>query len=426
VHFLFVLFRCACRRGSLRFPAFLHPSGIGGCFALAALTAQSSLAATQNPWHDLGELPPSRPAAERWVVPESYRAVGLNVPLLLDQLANAKPEASVAVDASSAELLLPLPAGGFGRFRIVESPVMAPELAAKFPEVKTYLGRGVDDSTATARLDWTPAGFHAQVLSEQGAVYVDPAFRDDPTQYVCYDRRNLGRGDFSCLVPGTDTPVQALASGPALARVSGTSLRTYRLACAATAEYTAYHGGTVAQGQAAIVTAINRVNGIYEREVAIRLVLVANNNLIVYTSAAGDPYTNNDGYTLLDQNQSNLDIVIGSANYDIGHVFSTGGGGVASLGSVCAGSRKAQGVTGSAQPTGDAFWVDYVAHEMGHQFWRKPLLQQHHQRLRRRQSQRLDRLRAGQRLNDHGLRRPLRRGQPPVQQQPLFPCHQLR
>ena len=148
---------------------------------------------------------------------------------------------------------------------------------------------------------------------------------------------------------------------------SGTELRTYRLALAVTGEYTAFHGGTVTGAMAAMNTSMNRINGVYEREVAIRMVLVADNDLLVYTNAAEDPYTNDDGGTLLSENQSNIDAVIGSANYDIGHVFSTAGGGVAVLGSVCRGD-KAHGVTGRSAPIGDPFDIDFVAHEIGHQF----------------------------------------------------------
>jgi subtilisin-like proprotein convertase family protein len=148
---------------------------------------------------------------------------------------------------------------------------------------------------------------------------------------------------------------------------SGDQLRTYRLAVATTGEYTNFHGGTVAGALAAVVTTVNRVVGVYEKEVSIRMELIPNNNLIIYTNPSNDPYTNNSGFALLSENQTNLDNVIGSANYDIGHVFSTGGGGIASLGSVCT-SQKAQGVTGGNAPVGDPFDIDFVAHEIGHQF----------------------------------------------------------
>jgi hypothetical protein len=137
---------------------------------------------------------------------------------------------------------------------------------------------------------------------------------------------------------------------------------------AATGEYTQFQGGTVNEALAAINTTMNRVNGIYERELSIRMILIGATSQLIYTDGAADPYTNNDGGAMLGQNQANIDSIIGNANYDIGHVFSTGGGGIAYLYAPCNAGVKARGVTGSSAPLGDPFDVDYVAHEMGHQF----------------------------------------------------------
>ncbi|MGQ0626578.1 MAG: reprolysin-like metallopeptidase, partial [Phycisphaerales bacterium] len=331
-------------------------------------------------------LPSFAPAVENetgWVRPARFQALALDRAALAAVLAAAPLEGTPAAAAAPLIFGLPDPQGVVHFFKVAESPVMEPGLAAQFPEIRTYVGQGITHPAETLRMDLTPQGFHAQVLGPTehsptgisgGAWYIDPYSKGDDVHYGCYYKRHLKPVHrFVCEVneqtpPPDNDPIPGEGAGGINILTSGPSLRTYRLACAATAEYTAFHGGTVALGQAAIVTAVNRVTGVYETELAVRLTLVANNSNIVYTDSGTDPYSNGSGSTMLGQNQTTCTNVIGSANYDIGHVFSTGGGGIAGLGVVCSSTSKARGVTGLPAPTGDAFWIDFVAHEMGHQF----------------------------------------------------------
>lgn len=333
--------------------------------AIASMPTNTS---PDNLWQDVDETPLTT-TVERTVHPDRYRVVKLDLPAL-QAIANQAPSESMANADNNAIIHLPLPYGGYGRFRLIEAPIMEPELAAKFPQFQTFIIQGVDDTTAVGRIDWTHFGFHAIILSTNGTIYIDPYSRADTEHYLVY-----AKADYT-YQSGTYIAHDPLPVDDELEQLNqllppmpvGDELRTYRLAVAATGEYTIFHGGTVPDGMAAIVTAINRVNTMYERDLAIRLVLIANNDLVVYTNGSTDPYTNNDGVAMLGQNQSNLDSVIGNANYDVGHVFSTGGGGVASLGVPCRTGVKARGVTGLNSPIGDPFYIDYVAHEMGHQY----------------------------------------------------------
>lgn len=358
----------------------------------ADLTNESNLGI----WDRLGALPPAPTGARSYLNAANYTAWSIDRAALTNSLSDVPLEFTEQAFSQASILAIPRPDGNLARFQVFESPIMEPGLAAQFPEIKTYRGQGIDDAAATLRFDVSPYGFRAQVLAPSGAYYIDPYWHQSDAAYISYYKRDLVprpdqlkfefRSDDStsermnaAAEPGG--PKSAKQLDPARSDVSGgksgdssnagrsgTQLRTYRLANAATGEYTQFHGGTVAAAQAAIVTSINRVTGIYEKEVAVRLVLVANNSTLVYTNGATDPYNNNDGVAMLGQNQTNVDNLIGNANYDIGHVFSTGGGGVAGLGVVGVTGQKARGVTGSGAPIGDPFDVDYVAHEMGHQF----------------------------------------------------------
>lgn len=363
-------------------------------FALFTLVIFGSAPAAAAPapagwFNDLSAASlPDREGAWEIPLPRQFRAVAIDPRALEGLLALAPAERSA--EANDAPLLfsLPFPDGTNPRFRVEDSPMMEPELAAKFPDIRTFVAQGIDDPTATARLSLTVHGFHAMVLSAAGTVFIDPYRRGDLGYALSYwkgdAQRSPSAAPFHCeveqaaaeaaeadaLAPGgrLDLPALELPIPPRVS--SGTQLRTYRLALAATVEYStavcAPNPVAVPCALAAQVVSMNRVNGIYEREVAIRMVLVANNNLVVFT-AEPDGYTNNNGGTMLGENTTKLNTVIGTANYDVGHVFSTGGGGVATLNGPC-GGNKARGVTGLSNPVGDNFDVDYVAHEMGHQF----------------------------------------------------------
>ncbi|MBK6903441.1 MAG: T9SS type A sorting domain-containing protein [Saprospirales bacterium] len=325
-----------------------------------------------NPWTPIAENSMPRGLGERRIQPRDYTTFRLDISALEAILQNAPLRFTEEADKQQVELSIPMPDGQIKRFRVLEAPVMDPELGQQFPEIRTYMATGIDMPGASARLDWTPQGFHAMVfIPGGGTVFVDPYAFPDREFYQSYFKHNFLKKDaepFVCEFLENHGEDNSPKPGEDMPELNGDcKLRTYRLALACTGEYATYHGGTVALALAAMNTSMNRVNGIFERESGVTMVMVPNNNLIVYLNGATDPYTNGNGSAMLSQNINTCNSVIGSSNYDIGHVFSTGGGGVAYLNAVC-GSNKAGGVTGSSNPVGDPFDVDYVAHEMGHQF----------------------------------------------------------
>ncbi|MDB5748515.1 MAG: hypothetical protein JWP72_3363 [Massilia sp.] len=391
-----------------------------------------------------------------------FRAATLDKAGMQATTAGAPLERSLA---AAATISLPHPAGGYQRFSLVEAPIMEPGLAAKHPEIKTYKGKGIDDPSATLRMDVTPLGLHASVRSPSGGWYVEPYYHLDDSLYASYNRSDLvnqhgplteavlneaqlslARGFYQegdavevravGFVPGSTVslsvrgeggadgaPLQTVtatadskgalvvqlpsgASGPGAYEVSATDghttsaatfhvvdaqasptaavagqLRTYRLALVTDPSYAAYFGA--ANVTAAKVTLINRVTQVYEDETSIRLVLIdgtdaLNLNTDAQMTGANGPCGGSACFTAaqastcgsgtLTRNRVVAGLLAGASNFDVGHIaLGLNGGGIASLG-VVGGTSKAQGCTGLPAPTGDFFAVDYVAHELGHQF----------------------------------------------------------
>jgi len=304
-----------------------------------------------------------------------YRATQVEIDALENVLTRAPMEGSSAI---GAELFLPLPRGGHVRVAVYESPVMAPELAARHPDIKTYKVHGLDDPAITGRVDLTPRGFHGLLSTPGGRIFIEPeqSYNKEgyPQAYRSFAKTDYPQSGppFQCHVEDHNhesDPPGYLKDEPApAARSLGGTYRTFRLALAATVEYvTAVSSGdpSASEASAAMTTAVNRLNEVLEKELSIKLELIADNDDLI--SMDSSDYSNSNASALINEVKTNINAIIGSANYDIGHVFSTGGGGLAQLGVVC-GSNKARGVTGRSDPVGDPFVIDYVAHEMGHQF----------------------------------------------------------
>ncbi|MEO6490124.1 MAG: reprolysin-like metallopeptidase [Ferruginibacter sp.] len=335
---------------------------------LCAITCSYGVEAQNNFFDDAGANKLIRSNARRVITPENFRTVGANTIQLQTFLWSLPSERNV--DRRTAPVIsLPMPDGTLADFHVWESSIQEAGLEAKYPGIKTFAGQGIDDPYATIRFDYTSFGFHAQILSVNGNVYIDPYARGDIDHYISYYGTENKRTDrFVCELK--ENAILNRTTNVLAGPCRGTQLYSYRLAVACTGEYAVAVGGTTAALlHSAIVTTVNRVDGVYESEVAIRMVLIANNNLVEYLNAGTDPFNgNNNAGTLINESQTVITSVIGSANFDIGHTFSTGGGGLAGLGVVCIAGQKARGITGSPNPVGDNYDIDYVAHEMGHQF----------------------------------------------------------
>ncbi len=272
-------------------------------------------------------------------------------------------------------LNVPMPDGTEETFILINSEVISEGLQAKFPDLVALKGTSVHDVTRRIRVEYSPeGGFHAMILDNGNTVYIDPFSRADKSKVISYYRKDfvsVNEPKMQCGVNGVLHSVDIDHKSYENIKqkiASGTEHRNYRIAVAATGEYTQFHGGTVAGGLAAIITTVNRVGGVYTTEVGISFTVIADNDQLIFTNGNTDPFSNNDANALIDESQEQIDNIIGDANYDIGHTVSTGGGGLASLGVPCISNRKASGITGSGNPIGDPYDIDYVAHEIGHQF----------------------------------------------------------
>jgi chitodextrinase len=340
---------------------------------IVALMATASFSYAQNKstlWNATTKKSSMVPLEARMQLPENH-IFNLNLSGLRSSLTSA-PERMANARQSTTILSIPNANGVLERYTVYENSNMDPALAARYPEIKSYIGIGIDNPSATAYFSVSPLGFKSMVLApDKSAVFIEPISADLGT-YTVYKKSDKKQSltPFECSV--IDEVAPQVDGADARPNADDSLLRTFRLAMSCTGEYTAYFGGTKALALAAINNSITRCNGVFEKDFGARLIIIANTDLVIYTSASTDPYSNASSMSQWNsQLQSTLTSVIGESNYDIGHLFgATGGGGNAGcIGCICVNGSKGSGITSPADgiPSGDNFDIDYVAHEIGHQ-----------------------------------------------------------
>lgn len=314
--------------------------------------------------------------------PQQERIFKLNLELLKHKLSKAnRIGAAQRRKSSSTSIPFPDKNGKLHDYEVYELPLLAPGLQEKFPDIRSYIGKSTKAPYHTIRFSIGTSGLHLMKFTTDGdSEFIDP-YTKDGLSYTVYAKSELPQteGIKECLVK--EKNIQAKSNRALEAIVGDGKLRTFRLALSCTGQYAQFHlteqnipgSATEAEKKAAVLSAMNtsmtRVNGIFERDVALTMQLVANNDAIIYLDGSNDPYEAVDDHiATLNEVQTVCDTEIGNANYDMGHLFKIGSAGYAELGSVCVPSFKAKGLTGTDPPLGDGFDIDFVAHEMGHQF----------------------------------------------------------
>ncbi|WP_067145003.1 zinc-dependent metalloprotease [Pseudotamlana agarivorans] len=287
----------------------------------------------------------------------------------------------VSSSSKSSGVILSFPSnnGVFERFQVQEASVLHPELQAKYPEIKSFVAQSLEDPHVRMRFSLSPYnGLSAVVFGYDKTLVYQPV-KNNPDEILVTSKSNVIENVFlNCDNLGSDLgKVSKLA---AQKDANDGINRKYRIAISVTGEYAQANGGTMPSVNAEINATLTLVNAVFENDFNVSLELIAGNDAVVYLNPNTDPYTSLGSYN--QQLANTLDTVIQEANYDIGHLFGgindangNGTGDAGCLGCVCnnggsyaAKNHKGSGFSTSSNPSGVNFAINYVAHEVGHQF----------------------------------------------------------
>ncbi|MEK9612445.1 MAG: zinc-dependent metalloprotease family protein [Flavobacteriaceae bacterium] len=278
-------------------------------------------------------------------------------------------------------LILPNERGEMETFSIRMIPILSKSLSQRFPEIKTYEGRSIDRPNVRVRLSLHPQGVHAWIKRTDAPDFFIQPVRGKNNVHFAYTKSKRDRSTALFCKTAETIAKEKIEPLTSKSPMANNDLKIFRIAIAATGEYTQFWGdnddsnGTNQEDAlGAVVSTINRISSVFEDELNIRLELVSNENLL-YADAASDPFSSSSGYPT--ELQATIDQQLGNDQYDVGHLFDYGepNGDAGCIGCVCSEGLKARGysihpfedVYGGVYQS-DYFDLDYAGHEIGHQF----------------------------------------------------------
>lgn len=272
-----------------------------------------------------------------------------------------------ASKASNVIISFPNLNGTLEKYKIVEASVMHPDLQEKYPEIRSYIGYGIDNPTGYLRFSLSPYKGLSGIVLGKKKTEIFHADAKNTSKFTVLNKLSLDNNKrFKCSTLNAFTEASHKSEG--LKDSDDSINRLYTIAISVTGEYSSFHGGTLTSVNAALAATLTNVNAVFENDFNVSLELAANNDNVIYLNSATDPYSGFNNYST--EVQTTLDNEIGNANYDVGHLISAIGfdGNAGCIGCVCTTGLKGSAYASDDAPSGFNFDIDLVAHEIGHQF----------------------------------------------------------
>lgn len=344
--------------------------------------------AQQNFWKTTSNV--SSKSNEQLITRTHLPTKSIKLDLAYDNLVNYLTNTNAKIRNTSKLLKFPDENGKFITYRVTESSNFSEELQEQYADIRSYSGYNIDNPNQKINFSLSPQfGLFVSMTNGEKNILID-TYTKNKSSYIIYNKSNLvnDNSNFKCHVDDHENGLgidnlsfEKVAKNSSIAAVNDGNLRKFRLAITTTTEYSNYiiqqanvSNGTLAQKKAAILAAVNvsmtRINGVLKNDVGIFLELISNTDQLFFID--NDTFNSADAYQMIDENVIVTNNIIGVSNYDIGHLFfkvdnADDSNGLANTPAICSNNLKAGGVTGTVAPVGDAFDIDFTAHELGHQ-----------------------------------------------------------